>query len=75
MSSTEVYEGALRVVEKYGLAVVLSVALMWILRNDILLPLVDEHRMFVRELQATQKEIGKAISEQTLILSRLQSDK
>lgn len=75
MSSTEVYEGALRVVEKYGLAVVLSVALMWILRNDILLPLVDEHRMFVRELQATQKEIGKAISEQTLILSRLQGDK
>lgn len=75
MSSVDFYDGVLRIVEKYGIAVVLSAALMWILRNDILLPLVEEHRLFVRELGATQKEIGRAISEQTLILSKLQIDK
>jgi hypothetical protein len=75
MSSVEFYDGILRIVEKYGVAIVLSTALMWILRNDILLPLVEEHRLFVRELGQTQKDIGKAISEQTLILSRLQDDR
>lgn len=75
MSSVEFYDGILRIVEKYGVAIVLSTALMWILRNDILIPLVEEHRLFVRELGQTQKDIGKAISEQTLILSRLQDDK
>lgn len=72
VSSVEVYESALRVVEKYGVAVILSVALMWILRSDVLIPLVEEHRLFVRELSATQKEISRAISEQALILSRLE---
>jgi hypothetical protein len=75
MSSVEFYDGILRIVEKYGVAIVLSTALMWILRNDILLPLVDEHRLFVRELGQTQKDIGRAIAEQTVILARLQDYK
>lgn len=74
MSSTEVYEGVLRVVEKYGLAVVLSVALIWMLRNDVLVPLVEEHRLFVRSLSETQKEISKAVGDQTRILMQLQQD-
>lgn len=74
MSSGEVYEGVLRIVEKYGVAVVLSVALLWILRNDVLVPLVEEHRSFVRSLSETQKEISKAVSDQTRILMQLQSN-
>jgi hypothetical protein len=75
VSSAEVYDGFLRIVEKYGVAVVLSVSLMWILRNDVLIPLVEEHRNFVRELGETQKDIGKVLQEQTVILSRLESNK
>jgi hypothetical protein len=75
VSSAEVYDGVLRIVEKYGVAVVLSVALMWILRNDILVPLVEEHRAFVRQLGETQKDIGKALHDQTVILSRLENSK
>lgn len=72
MSSTEAYAEVLRVAEKYGLAVVLSVALLWMLRNDVLVPLVEEHRVFVRSLSETQKEISRAVGDQTRILMQLQ---
>jgi hypothetical protein len=38
------------------------------LRNDVLIPLVEEHRTFVRSLSETQSEISKAVTEQTKLL-------
>jgi hypothetical protein len=38
----------------------------------VLLPLVEEHRTFVRSLSETQREISQAVSEQTRLLYALQ---
>lgn len=56
----------------YGFPVVVALAAGWILRNDVLLPLVDEHRAFVKSLSETQREISVAITEQTKLLYALQ---
>jgi hypothetical protein len=60
------------IMERWGFPVLVAVAAGWILRNDVLLPLVEEHRAFVKELGETQREIGKAIGEQTRLLYALQ---
>ena len=60
------------IIERWGFPTLVAVAIGWVLRNDVLLPLVDEHRAFVRELGETQQEISKAIGEQTKLLYALQ---
>jgi hypothetical protein len=52
----------------YGFSVVVALAAGWVLRNDVLIPLVEEHRVFVRSLSETQSEISKAVTEQTKLL-------
>lgn len=61
------------IMNRWGFPVLVSVAAGWILRNDVLLPLVEEHRSFVRQLSETQREISTALSEQTKLLYALQS--
>ena len=56
----------------YGFSVVVALAAGWVLRNDVLIPLVEEHRTFVRSLSQTQSDISKAVSEQTRLLYALQ---
>ena len=60
------------IIERWGFPTLVAVAIGWVLRNDVLLPLVDEHRSFVRQLGETQQEISKAIGEQTKLLYALQ---
>ena len=60
------------IIERWGFPTLVAVAIGWVLRNDVLLPLVDEHRAFVRELGETQQEISKTIGEQTKLLYALQ---
>jgi hypothetical protein len=60
------------VLERWGFPVLVALAAGWILRNDVLLPLVEEHRSFVRQLGETQKEIANAVNEQTRLLYALQ---
>lgn len=62
----------LSVLRDYGFSVVVALACGWVLRQDVLLPLVDEHRTFVKSLSETQREISKAVSEQTRLLYALQ---
>lgn len=62
------------ILERWGFPVLVAVAAGWILRNDVLLPLVEEHRTFVRNLGETQREISSAISEQTRLLYALQRE-
>lgn len=62
---------AAKLLERWGFPVLVAVAAGWILRNDVLLPLVEEHRLFVRELSQTQREISTAIGEQTKLLYQL----
>lgn len=57
---------------KYGFPSLVAVFLAWFIRTDLLVPLLDEHRTTVKELRETQKEIAKAITEQTKLLYAMQ---
>ena len=63
------------VLERWGFPTVVAIAVGWVLRHDVLLPLVEEHRTFVRSLSETQSEISKAVSEQTKLLYELRQYK
>jgi hypothetical protein len=60
------------IIERWGFPTLVALAAGWVLRNDVLLPLVEEHRSFVRQLSETQQEISMTISEQTKLLYALQ---
>lgn len=63
------------VIERWGFPTLVALAAGWVLRHDVLLPLVDEHRSFVKSLSETQREISRAVSEQTRLLYALQNDR
>lgn len=73
MTPTEAVETASTFLEKWGFPVVVALAVGWVLRYDVLLPLVEEHRQFVRELSETQRDISTALNEQTRLLHVLHS--
>lgn len=56
----------------YTFPIVVAVAVGWVLRNDVLLPLVEEHRSFVKQLGETQRDISQAVTEQTKLLYAMQ---
>ena len=60
------------IIERWGFPTLVAVACGWVLRQDVLLPLVEEHRAFLRQLGDTQKEISAAVREQTKLLYALQ---
>jgi hypothetical protein len=60
------------ILNKWGFPTLVALAAGWVLRHDVLLPLVEEHREFVKQLGETQREISKAITEQTRLLYAMQ---
>lgn len=60
------------IIERWGFPTLVAIACGWVLRQDVLLPLVEEHRTFVKSLSETQREISKAVGEQTRLLYALQ---
>jgi hypothetical protein len=60
------------IIERWGFPTLVAIACGWVLRQDVLLPLVEEHRTFLRSLGETQKEISAAVREQTRLLYALQ---
>lgn len=60
------------IIERWGFPTLVAIACGWVLRQDVLLPLVDAHTKFLEQLGDTQKEIGTAIQEQTRLLYALQ---
>jgi hypothetical protein len=60
------------IMERWGFPTLVAIACGWVLRADVLLPLVEEHRAFVKSLSETQREISTAIGEQTRLLYALQ---
>lgn len=60
------------ILERWGFPTLVALAFGWVLRQDVLLPLVEEHRAFLKQLGETQREISQAVSEQTRLLYRLQ---
>jgi hypothetical protein len=60
------------ILNKWGFPTLVALAAGWVLRHDVLLPLVEEHRSFVKQLGETQREISMAVAEQTRLLYALQ---
>lgn len=59
--------------ERWGLPTLAAIALAFFIRQDLLLPLLDEHRLTLKEVRETQREIAEAVSEQTKLLYALQT--
>ena len=60
------------IMERWGFPTLVAIVAMWVLRQDVLLPLVQSHKQFVEQLGETQQDISKAIQEQTRLLYALQ---
>lgn len=71
-STMGLYETALRLAERYGFGTVLSMAILWFVRTDLVLPIVASHQAFLTEMASTQREITQAVREQTELLYALQ---
>ena len=68
----EAVEGGLHyILNNYAFPVVVAVAAGWMLRNDVLIPLTEEHRALIRTVSETQREIAKSVEEQTRLLYAL----
>lgn len=75
VSSVEVYETALRMLERYGFGLVLASLVLWFVRVDIVIPMVEAHSQFLKEMAVTQRDIAQAVHEQTRLLYALQGGK
>jgi hypothetical protein len=74
MSGSEVSEVMKTVIERWGFPTLVALAAGWVLRTDVLLPLVEQHSAFLQTVAATQKEIAGAVQEQTKLLYALQKE-
>ena len=72
MTTEQVQTTAFSIIERWGFPTLVALAAGYVLRQDVLLPLVDEHRTFVKQLGETQREMATAITEQTRLLYALQ---
>jgi len=70
MSSDIIYERVLKALERFGWPVVLSTAVLWFARADVILPMVEAHSKFLEELTISNREIARAQVE----ISRLVED-
>lgn len=73
MTREEVTATLSNVIERWGFPVLVALACGYVLRQDVLLPLVAEHRSFLQNLGQTQRDISVAITEQTKLLYAMQS--
>lgn len=60
------------ILREYGFATLVACALLYVGRQDIILPMVEAHREFLKDIASTQREISQAVAEQTRLLYALQ---
>ena len=60
------------IIERWGFPTLVALGLAFFIRQDMLLPLLEEHRLTLKEVRETQREIADAMSEQTKLLYALQ---
>ena len=65
----------LGLLDRWGWPTLAAVGLAIFIRQDLLLPLLEEHRLTLKEVRETQREIADAISDQTRLLLSIQSGK
>ena len=73
--TSETKETMLGIMERWGFPTLVALALAFFIRQDLLLPLLEEHRLTLKEVRETQREIADAINEQTRLLIAIQSGK
>ena len=72
MSGQEVSETLKTIIERWGFPTLVALAAGYVLRQDVLLPLVEQHSAFLSTVADSQKEIASAVQEQTKLLYALQ---
>jgi hypothetical protein len=61
------------IMERWGFPTLVALGLAFFIRQDLLIPLLDEHRLTLKEVRETQREIATAVNEQTRLLIAIQS--
>lgn len=74
MSGAEMSETVKTVIERWGFPTLVALVCMYVIRTDILLPLVEQHAAFLKTIAESQKEISQAVSEQTRLLYALKPE-
>lgn len=72
VSGADVSETLKTVLERWGFPTLVAIAAGVVLRNDVLLPLVEQHSAFLKTVAESQKDIATAVQEQTKLLYALQ---
>lgn len=73
--TSETKETLFGIMERWGFPTLVALALAFFIRQDLLLPLLEEHRLTLKEVRETQREIAQAVNEQTRLLIAIQSGK
>jgi hypothetical protein len=73
--TAETKETLFSILERWGFPTLVALALAFFIRQDLLLPLLEEHRLTLKEVRETQRELATAITEQTKLLYALQHPK
>lgn len=74
MSGAEMSETMKTILERWGFPTLCAVAFGWVLRADVLLPLVEQHSAFLQTIAESQREISEAVQEQTKLLYALKPE-
>jgi hypothetical protein len=73
--TTETKDTLIGIMERWGFPTLVALGLAFFIRQDLLLPLLEEHRLTLKEVRETQREIADAVSDQTRLLISIQSGK
>lgn len=65
-------ETVFQLLREYGFATLVACFLGYVGRQDVILPMVESHRAFLKDIAETQREISQAVAEQTRLLYALQ---
>lgn len=74
MSGAEMSETVKTVIERWGFPTLVALACMYVIRADVLQPLVEQHAAFLKTIGESQKEISEAVREQTRLLYALKPE-
>ncbi len=74
MSGAEMSETLKTVIERWGFPTLVALACMYVIRTDVLQPLVELHAAFLKTIGESQQEISEAVQEQTRLLYALKPE-
>jgi len=74
MSGADMSETVKVVIERWGFPTLVALACMYVIRTDVLAPLVEQHSAFLKTIGESQKEISEAVREQTRLLYALKPE-